>query len=75
MCGRYAIALPPEAIRQLFMTHGDVPNWPPYYNAAPTTALPVVRQAKEGGGTATMVMRTQISSQPSWHPTVPRHWN
>jgi putative SOS response-associated peptidase YedK len=48
MCGRYAITLPPEAIRQLFQTHGELPNWPACYNAAPTTALPVVRQ-----GTAT----------------------
>lgn len=23
MCGRYAITLPPEAVRQLFQTHGD----------------------------------------------------
>ena len=43
MCGRYAITLPPEAIRQLFQTHGDLPNWPAYYNAPPTTALPVHR--------------------------------
>ena len=28
MCGRYAITLPPEAIRQLFQTHGELPNWP-----------------------------------------------
>ena len=44
---RYAITLPPEAVRQWFRTHGELPNWPPYYNAAPTTALPVVRQASE----------------------------
>lgn len=48
MCGRYAITLPPEAVRQWFQTHGELPNWPPYYNAAPTTALPVVRHATEG---------------------------
>jgi putative SOS response-associated peptidase YedK len=47
MCGRYSITLPPEAIRHIFQTHGDLPNWPVYYNAPPTTALPVVRQAKE----------------------------
>jgi hypothetical protein len=34
MCGRYSITLPPEAIRQLFQTHGELPNWPVYYNAA-----------------------------------------
>ena len=48
MCGRYAITLPPEAVRQWFQTHGELPNWPPYYNAAPATALPVVLQAGEG---------------------------
>jgi putative SOS response-associated peptidase YedK len=46
MCGRYAITLPPEAVRQWFQTHGELPNWPAYYNAAPTTALPVVRQGQ-----------------------------
>lgn len=48
MCGRYSITLPAEAIRELFRTYGEIPNWPPYYNAAPTTALPIVRQGKEG---------------------------
>ena len=48
MCGRYAITMPPEAVREWFQTIGELPNWPPYYNAAPTTALPIVRQAKEG---------------------------
>jgi putative SOS response-associated peptidase YedK len=47
MCGRYSITLPPEAIREIFQTHGELPNWPAYYNAAPTTALPVARQANE----------------------------
>jgi putative SOS response-associated peptidase YedK len=54
MCGRYSITLPPEAIRQLFQTYGEIPNWPPYYNAAPTNALPVVRQASEGREIALM---------------------
>ena len=48
MCGRYAITLPPETVRQLFQTYGELPNWPAYYNAAPTTPLPVVRQGEEG---------------------------
>jgi putative SOS response-associated peptidase YedK len=48
MCGRYSITLPPEAIRELFRTHGELPNRPAWYNAAPTTALPVVRRAKDG---------------------------
>jgi putative SOS response-associated peptidase YedK len=48
VCGRYSITLPPEAIRAIFQTHGELPNWPAQYNAAPTTALPIVRQAKDG---------------------------
>jgi len=47
MCGRYAITTPPEAVREWFRTYGEIPNWPVYYNATPTTALPVVRQSKE----------------------------
>ena len=57
MCGRYSITLPPEAIRQLFQTHGELPNWPAYYNAAPTTALPVVRQAKDSGARELVLMQ------------------
>lgn len=56
MCGRYSITLPPEAIREIFRTHGELPNWPVYYNAAPTTALPVVRPAKDGGGRELVLM-------------------
>ena len=48
MCGRYAITMPPEAVREWFRTYGEIPNWPVYYNAGPTTALPVLRQNKEG---------------------------
>jgi putative SOS response-associated peptidase YedK len=57
MCGRYAITLPPEATRQIFQTHGELPNLPAYYNAAPTTALPVVRQAKDSGGRELALMQ------------------
>jgi putative SOS response-associated peptidase YedK len=56
MCTRYAITLPPEAIRQLFQTHGELPNWPAYYNAALTTALPAVRQAKDSGNRELVLM-------------------
>jgi putative SOS response-associated peptidase YedK len=57
MCGRYSITLPPEAIRELFRTHGELPNWPAWYNAAPTTALPVVRQAKDSGNRELVLMQ------------------
>jgi putative SOS response-associated peptidase YedK len=56
MCGRYSITLPPEAIRELFQTHGELPNWPAYYNASPTTALPVVRQAMDSGNRELVLM-------------------
>jgi hypothetical protein len=46
MCGQYAITLPPEAMRQLFMTCGEMPNFQANYNAAPATALPRGAQAK-----------------------------
>ncbi len=38
---RPLLTLRAEAIRQLFQTHGELPSWPAYYSAAPTTALPV----------------------------------
>ena len=44
-----SITLPAEAIPEIFRTHSELPNWPAWYNAAATTALPVVRQAKDGG--------------------------
>lgn len=43
MCGRYAITLPPESIRQLFGLKGPLPNLQPRYNVAPTQDAPVVR--------------------------------
>jgi putative SOS response-associated peptidase YedK len=46
MCGRYAITLPPEAMKQLF-GYPETPNFPPRYNIAPTQPVPVVRH--EGG--------------------------
>ncbi|MCC0004388.1 MAG: SOS response-associated peptidase [Methylobacteriaceae bacterium] len=45
MCGRYAITLPPEAMRQLF-GYIEQPNFPPRYNVAPTQAVPIVRAAQ-----------------------------
>lgn len=44
MCGRYAITLPPEAMRQLFR-YVEQPNFPPRYNVAPTQPIPIVRMA------------------------------
>lgn len=42
MCGRYAVTLPPEAMREAF-AYGEQPNFPPRYNIAPTQPVPVVR--------------------------------
>jgi putative SOS response-associated peptidase YedK len=42
MCGRYAITLPPEAVRSYF-AFSEHPNFPPRFNIAPTQPIPVVR--------------------------------
>lgn len=42
MCGRYAVTLPPEAMREAF-AYREQPNFPPRYNIAPTQPVPVVR--------------------------------
>lgn len=42
MCGRYAITLPPEAMRTTFR-YREQPNFPPRYNIAPTQPVAVVR--------------------------------
>lgn len=41
MCGRYAITLPPEAVRAWF-AYREQPNFPPRYNVAPTQPIPIV---------------------------------
>jgi len=42
MCGRYALTLPPDAVRAYF-GYGDRPNFPPRYNIAPTQPIAIVR--------------------------------
>ena len=54
MCGRYAVTLPPEAMRQAF-AYREQPNFPPRYNIAPTQPVPVVRL--EQGARQFMLMR------------------
>ncbi len=49
MCGRYAIFLPPEALRILFRTSNPLPNTAPTWNMAPTQAAPVIRRNPETG--------------------------
>lgn len=43
MCGRYALTLPPDAVRELFR-YQEQPNFPPRYNIAPTQPVAVVVQ-------------------------------
>jgi putative SOS response-associated peptidase YedK len=61
MCGRYALILPPEAVRAFFR-YADQPNFPPRYNIAPTQPVPVV--VANGGVPAFMLMRWGFL--PSW---------
>jgi hypothetical protein len=48
MCGRYAITLPPEAVRAFF-AFAETPSFPPRYNIAPTQPIPVVVAAPRSG--------------------------
>jgi putative SOS response-associated peptidase YedK len=51
MCGRYAITLPPEAVRAFF-AFVEKPNFPPRYNIAPTQPIPVVVAEPHSNGAA-----------------------
>jgi len=51
MCGRYAITLPPEAVRAYF-AYGETPNFPPRYNIAPTQPIPLVTADPYSAGAA-----------------------
>lgn len=46
MCGRYAITLPPQAVRDYF-GYDEQPNFPPRYNIAPTQPIPIVRLERD----------------------------
>lgn len=61
MCGRYALILPPEAVRALFR-YAEQPNFPPRYNVAPTQPVPVV--VLRDGDVNFMLMRWGFL--PSW---------
>ena len=49
MCGRYALTLPPEAVRAAF-GFVERPNFPPRYNIAPTQPVAIVRVARHADG-------------------------
>ena len=61
MCGRYAIASTPDAFRATF-GYGEMPNFPPRYNVAPTQPIPIVRLAE--GKRAFALMRWGLI--PAW---------
>lgn len=61
MCGRYALILPPEAVRALFR-YAEQPNFPPRYNIAPTQPVPVV--IEQSGEPHFALMRWGF--RPSW---------
>ena len=42
MCGRFALTLPPEAVRA-YARYDDQPNFPARYNIAPTQPIAIVR--------------------------------
>lgn len=50
MCGRIAITLPPEAVREYF-DYVERPNFPPRANIAPTQPIPIVRVERMPDGT------------------------
>ncbi len=50
MCGRFVLTSPPEAVATLFKISGDIPNYPPRYNIAPTQPVAVVHRDAEGKG-------------------------
>jgi putative SOS response-associated peptidase YedK len=49
MCGRFAITLPPDAVREYFR-YVEQPNFPLRANIAPTQPVPIVHAARDNGG-------------------------
>ena len=49
MCGRFAITLPPEAVRAFFQ-YVEQPNFPPRANIAPTQPIPIIRLERTPDG-------------------------
>lgn len=54
MCGRFALTLPPEAVRSYFR-YGETPNFPPRPDIRPTQPVPVVTLSE--GARHFMLMR------------------
>ncbi|HVY50326.1 MAG TPA: SOS response-associated peptidase [Devosia sp.] len=62
MCGRYALLLPPEAMARLFRVLGELADYPPRYNIAPTQ--PVVTILERHGRRTAELFRWGFV--PSW---------
>lgn len=67
MCGRYAITLPPKAMRELF-GYLDEPDFPARYNIAPSQPVPVI--IREGGQRRFLLVRWGLV--PSWAKEMPQ---
>ncbi|HEX7775435.1 MAG TPA: SOS response-associated peptidase [Parvibaculum sp.] len=67
MCGRYAITMPPSAMRDLFGFAGQ-PNFPARYNIAPTQPVPIIR--REGGARHFVLVRWGLI--PAWSKEAPQ---
>jgi putative SOS response-associated peptidase YedK len=66
MCGRFASQLPPEAIRTLFRTSGELPNVAPSWNVAPSQSAMVVRRHPATGERRLGLLQWGLI--PSWTP-------
>ncbi len=49
MCGRYALTLPPQAVRAYF-NYVEQPNFPPRFNIAPTQPVAIIRAERAPDG-------------------------
>jgi putative SOS response-associated peptidase YedK len=49
MCGRYVLHRPIDELRRIFAALGEMPNFEPTWNMAPTQLAPVVRLHPESG--------------------------
>ena len=64
MCGRYLLTSSPDELRETFRTLGDMPNWPPTWNMAPTQDAPVVRRHPATGARSLDLLRWGLL--PHW---------
>jgi putative SOS response-associated peptidase YedK len=72
MCGRYAITLPPKAMRDLF-GFLDEPDFPPRYNIAPSQPVPVVIRENDGEGRPRRrFLLVRWGLVPSWAKEMPQ---